>query len=158
MLIRARGSRVGASSPAQVAVCNAHNKYEQDFAALQADPARLQEAKNKAKKHNKQLNPFKKRMPDPTVKQDLKDGLPDGEVDVPESYRSLFCGQITGCHTATVELLALTGVPETAEVNALGCFVVRTTETAILWAGNKNIQHDFNVHVFARFRHTFFTV
>jgi len=127
-----RGSRVGASSPAQVAVCNAHNKYEQDFAALQADPARLQEAKNKAKKHNKQLNPFKKRMPDPTVKQDLKDGLPDGEVDVPESYRSLFCGQITGCHTATVELLALTGVPETAEVNALGCFVVRTTETAIL--------------------------
>ncbi|KAK7254591.1 hypothetical protein SO694_00010165 [Aureococcus anophagefferens] len=95
----------GASSAAQVAVCNAHNKYEQDFAALQADPARLQEAKNKAKKHNKQLNPFKKRMPDPTI---------------------------TGCHTATVELLALTGVPETAEVNALGCFVVRTTETAIL--------------------------
>ncbi|KAK7234865.1 hypothetical protein SO694_0029005 [Aureococcus anophagefferens] len=125
-------TRDKASGHAAVAVCNAHNKYEQDFAALQADPARLQEAKNKAKKHNKQLNPFKKRMPDPTVKQDLKDGLPDGEVDVPESYRSLFCGQITGCHTATVELLALTGVPETAEVNALGCFVVRTTETAIL--------------------------
>ncbi|KAH8067280.1 hypothetical protein JL721_7688 [Aureococcus anophagefferens] len=98
-------TRDKASGHAAVAVCNAHNKYEQDFAALQADPARLQEAKNKAKKHNKQLNPFKKRMPDPTI---------------------------TGCHTATVELLALTGVPETAEVNALGCFVVRTTETAIL--------------------------
>ena len=118
-----------------VAKVNAHNKYMSEFEALQGDPARLQEAKDKARKHNNKarLNPFLKRMPDPTVKIDLKDGLdPEGVVDVPPSHRELHCGQITACHTATVELLNLTGVPETAEVNALGCFVVRTTETAIL--------------------------
>ena len=31
-------------------------------------------------------------------------------------------------------------------------------EDARRWAGNKNIQHDFNIHLFARFRHTFLIV
>ena len=32
----------------------------------------------------------------------------------------------------------------------------RALARARAWAGNKNIQHDFNVHGFARFRHTLF--
>lgn len=30
--------------------------------------------------------------------------------------------------------------------------------SARIWAGNKNIQHNFNMHILARFRHAFFTV
>lgn len=117
----------------QVATCIEHNKRVEEFDTLQNDPARLQEAIDKARRHNKRLNPLKKRMQDPTVRKDLKDGLDkDAVVPIPASYRELSCGQITACHTASVEYLALAGVPETAEVHASGCFIVRTTETAVL--------------------------
>ena len=72
------------------------------------------------------------RYKDPCVRKHLKDGLPEGMVDIPEAYDEVECSDILECRRVTLPEIERHGVPETADCDPAGFFLIRTADSSIL--------------------------
>ncbi len=117
-----------AKATGYVAKCTQHNEYEEEFAAMRANP-RLMEAMRMEARASKSLF---SRYRDPCVRKHLKDGLPEGVVDVPNAYDDVECSDILECRRVSLQEIERHGVPETADCDPAGFFLIRTETQSIL--------------------------
>ena len=111
-----------------VATCAQHNDYEKEYEEMRANP-RLMEAMRAEARANKSLF---SRYKDPCQRKPLRDGLPEGPVDVPEAYDAVECSDILECRRVTLPEIERHGVPETADCDPAGFFLIRTADSSIL--------------------------
>ena len=83
---------------------------------MRANPHLMEVMRAEARANKSMFSRYK----DPCVRKHLKDGLPEGVVDVPEAYDEVECSDILECRRVSLQEIERHGVPETADCDPAG--------------------------------------
>ena len=118
-----------AKATGYVAKCAQHNEYEEEYAAMRANPHLMEVMRAEARANKSMFSRYK----DPCVRKHLKDGLPEGVVDVPEAYDDVECSDILECRRVSLTEIERHGVPETADCDPAGADSVSSLNFNVTW-------------------------